>query len=318
MTPKRLLIHTSVLFLLPVIVAWFGVSIAGAVALVLLMLIWRWLLTMSGLSSRPQGPAYQLDTISASHFVEKVRWCMDRLGLEYAENQAGATLGAFFLGRTVPRLRIRTGAVETSIGNSPEILRYLWGMSATVEADGTFLQPTAERLALEEALDRYGRNLQVWIYHHLPRDRELMIHAWGANSPLVPAWQRLTLRVLYPLLTMLIRRAFAINQRNYERAVERIETLLSDTETRLADGRRSITGDERINYTDIAFAALSGLWLMPEGYGGGKADAVRLDRDRLPQAMRADVERWIEDYPRVVIFVEDLYASERRPKPSVM
>lgn len=311
MTSKRLLIHTSVLFLLPIIVAWFGVSVGGAVALVLLMLLWRWLATIAGLAMPAKGPAYQLDTISASHFVEKVRWCMDRLGLEYTERQAGGTLGAWFLGRTVPRLRVRTGAVESSIGNSPEILRYLWGISPALDGDAAFLEPTGDRLALEKDLDRYGRNLQVWIYYHLPEDRELTIHAWGGNSPLVPGWQRLSLRLLYPLLIFLIRRSFRINRHNCERAVERIETLLSDIDTRLADGRRSITGDDDINFTDIAFAALTGLWLMPKGYGGGMADAVRVERERATPPMRADIERWIEDYPRAVGFVEKLYADER-------
>ena len=311
MTSRRLLIHTSVLFLLPVIVAWFGVSVAGAVALILLMLLWRWLVTLSALAIPSKGPALVLDTISASHFVEKVRWCMDRLGLEYTEKQAGGTLGAWFLGRTVPRLRARTGAVESSIGNSPDILRYLWGMSATRKTDAAFLEPTRERLELEHVLDRYGRNIQVWLYYHLPEDRELMIHAWGGNSRHVPAWQRLTLRVLYPVLVFLVRRSFRINRHNCERAVERIETLLADIDTRLADGRRSIIADEEINYTDIAFAALTGPWLMPQRYGGGMADAVRLERNRLPGAMRADVERWIEDYPKAVSFVETLYETER-------
>ena len=72
-------------------------------------------------------PALVLDSISVSHFVEKVRWNLDRAGIDYVENASGGTLGAFFAGRTVPRLRIRTGAVRSQIGNSPEILRYLWG-----------------------------------------------------------------------------------------------------------------------------------------------------------------------------------------------
>jgi hypothetical protein len=38
---------------------------------------------------------------------EKVRWCMDRLGVEYVEKPAGGTLGAFLLGRSVPVLKFR-------------------------------------------------------------------------------------------------------------------------------------------------------------------------------------------------------------------
>ena len=129
MTGKRLLVHSCFLFLLPLIVAWFGVSVPGAMALIILALLWRWMISLSAVMAPAKCPELELETISASHFVEKVRWCMDRLGLDYVERPCGGTLGAFFLGRTVPLLKFRTGAVRSSIGNSSEILRYLWGRS---------------------------------------------------------------------------------------------------------------------------------------------------------------------------------------------
>lgn len=311
MNRKRVLLHTAFTLLSPILVAWFGVSVAGAIALVLLLLIWRWAISLSGLVAPEKTPALQLDSIPPSHFVEKVRWCMDRLQLEYTEKQDAATLGAWFLGRTVPRLRIRTGAVISSIGNSPEILRYLWGAYGTDNERGEFLRPTAERLELEHRIDRYGRNLQVWIYYHLPQDSKLLLHAWGANSPLVPWWQKLLLRILRPLLTLLIQKSFKSTTKNCHRAVEHIEALLQDMDSRLADDRHSLLGGDTINYTDIAFASLSGVWLMPPGYGAGKADAARLEHASLPDAMRADVERWANDYPRATAFINDLYENER-------
>jgi len=48
-------------------------------------------------------------------------------------------------------------------------------------------------------------------------------------------------------------------------------------------------------------------------YGGGAG--IRIERSRAPTAMRQDIERWIEDYPRVTRFIEDLYAVERKPGP---
>jgi len=100
---------------------------------------------------------------------------------------AVATLGVFFTGRTVPALRVRTGLVESVIGQSPEILRYLWGAyAAPLGKAADFLRPTKERLELEGKLDRYGANLQVWVYYHLLGDRELTLHAWGGNDPRFP------------------------------------------------------------------------------------------------------------------------------------
>jgi hypothetical protein len=175
-------VFTVFLLLLPVLVAAFGLGVVTTALLVVAMLVWHWLTVLAGLRRSEAGPALTLDTIAVSHFVEKVRWCMDRLGVDYVERSSGATLGAFFGGRTVPRLRVRTGAVESAIGNSPEILRYLWGAYAAELGDrARFLEPTAERIALERDLDRYAVNLQGWIYFHLLADRALTLHAWGAD-----------------------------------------------------------------------------------------------------------------------------------------
>lgn len=312
MTRKRLLIHATFLTLLPIIVAAFGFGVPAAIMLVAAMLLWRWLVVLSGTVAPEKTPALVLETIAASHFVEKVRWCMDRLGIEYTEHQSAGTLGAFFTGRTVPQLRIRTGIVQSVIGNSPEILRYLWGAyAATLGDKARFLEPTEERLEFERRLDRYGANLQVWVYYHVLQDRELTIQVWGANNPKVVAWQRLTLRAIFPLLAALIRKTFSINEEHYAKSVLRIEELFSDIDTRLADGRGSILGGNEINYTDLTFAALSGLWLQPLGYAGGKGEFSRVERDRLPPAARADVERWAEDFPRAIMFIERLYEEQR-------
>jgi hypothetical protein len=150
----------------------------------------------------------------------------------------------------------------------------------------------------------------VWIYYHLLDAPALCKHAWGVDSEAIPAWQRKLVALLYPVQAALIRRAFRVNETNYRKSCERIEALLAETDARLGDGRRSILGGETLNYTDFAFAAIQGAWLQPEDYGGGVG--IRIERSRVPDAMRRDIERWIEDYPRVSRFVEELYAEERR------
>jgi glutathione S-transferase len=313
MTGRRLLLHGFVLLLLPVVVAAFGLSLAAAAGLVLLMLLWRWVIALSAWAVPARVPALELETISASHFVEKVRWCMDRLGVDYREKAVGGTLGAFFLGRSVPVLRFRTGAVRSSIGNSPEILRYLWGRYAAEHPEqAEFLRPTPERLALEERIDRCGVDLQVWVYHHLLPERELTLQAWGANDPGLPGWQRWTLKLLFPILRFLIRRAFRITPRRHARAVEHLDTLLGETEAMLGDGRRSLLGGDEPNYTDFAFAAIMGLWAQPVPFGSGRADAVRVELERCPEAMQAEVERWKARYPLSSSFIDRLYEDYRR------
>jgi len=310
MPDKRLVLHAAFVLLLPVLVAAFGWSVWTALLLVLFAILWRWAIVLQGLLRPGAGPDLVLETISASHFVEKVRWCMDRLGLDYEEAAWAGTLGAFYLGRTVPRLHLRTGAVRSQIGNSPEILRYLWGScSATHGKAAAFLEPTPERLEFERRIDRCGVSLQVWIYYHLLRDRALCEHAWGANSTAVPAWQRRLVRLLFPVQAFMIRKAFRVTDSHYRKSCEHIESLLAETEARLDDGRRSLLGGDDVNYTDLAFAAIQAVWLQPAGYGGGAG--IRIERDRAPAAMRADIERWIADYPRTTRYIEDLYAHER-------
>ena len=308
----RRLTHTVFLFVLPIIVAWFGLSVWSAVLLVIAGLLWLWFVAAGNIMLPEKQARIVLETVPASHFAEKARWCMDRLGIDYREQPCSGILGVLFGGRTVPRLNLRTGLVRSSIGHSPEILRFLWGeYGARLGDRAGFLETTTERLELEKKIDRYGTDLQVWIYYHLLLDRELTLHLWGADDPKVPWWQRALLRPLFPLMSLFVRRVFSISDEHYAKAVEHIDQMLGDVDTRLADGRLSILGGDEMNYVDITFAALSGLWLQPDNYGGGRADRSRVARNKLPAPMREDIERWIEDYPRATSFVVRLYEQER-------
>jgi glutathione S-transferase len=175
-----------------------------------------------------------------------------------------------------------------------------------------FLRPTPERLEFESRIDSCGTDLQVWVYFHILDDRELTLHAWGANSPLIPAWQRLSLRLLYPLLKLLIRQAFRISPKHHARAVSKVSALLAEVENRLEDGRQSILGGNEVNYSDLAFAAIMGLWLMPPQYGSRRADAVRVSVDRCPAAMQSEIATWKSAYPRSAAFIARLYEQHRR------
>ena len=314
MIDKRKFIHAIFVIALPVIVAVYGISIFGAIALVLLALLWRWAISLAGIVAPPKVPELELETIGISHFAEKVRWCLDKLGIDYAEKPMGGIVGVLFTGRSVPRLMIRTGIVRSSIGNSPEILRYLWGRYAVAcGTDADFLQPTEDRLAMEQRLDRYGVNLQVWVYHHILADRDLALSAWGANDPRVPAWQRALLPIIFPVSRAFLTKAFRLNEAHYNNAVGHIESLLGEIESQLDDGRRSILGGEETDFVDITFAALSTVWIRPENFARGAATRLLPEGGSFPMQMAVDIERWSDAYPLAKAFIERLYREERMP-----
>ena len=312
MIGKRVFIHAVFLFALPVAVAYYGISTPGAVVLVVLALLWRWAISVSGIVAPAKAPDLVLETIRASHFAEKARWCLDKLGIEYVERPCAGVNGVLFRGRSVPELTFRTGIVQSVIGNSAEILRYLWGRYSVERGEAArFLEPTEERLAFEKRLDRYGANLQVWVYYHIVDEREVVLHAWGWKDPSIPNWQRLLLPVVYPINRLFIRRAFRISEEHYRKTLQHIESLLADVEEKLDDGRRSILGGEDTDFVDITFASLSALWLQPVEFADGRADASRVTRDRYPLQMSVDVDRWCDQYPLVKAFIERLYREER-------
>jgi hypothetical protein len=199
------------------------------------------------------------------------------------------------------------------IGDSQAILRYLWGRYATpLGVRAGFLEPTAERLEMEQRIDDYGVQLQVWVYSHALPHRTQTLHAWGRNSKRIPLYQRWLLVIMYPVLAAFVRRAFNLTEAHYARATKKIEAFLQDIENRLSDNPVSITGGDAPDFTDFSFAAMTGLWLQPKAYGGGAATEVMLARDQLPPDMRGDVERWIANYPKTERFVQRLYAEQRQ------
>ena len=310
-------IHTAALLALPLVVAAFGLGLGSAALLLVVLALWRWALVLKDLNAVPAGAALRLETIGVSHFVEKVRWCMDRLGVDYVEEQNVGTLGAFFLGRTVPRLHIRTGIVMSSLGNSPDILRYLWGRYGTEPAGrAAFLEPTPQALELEGQLDRYGHMQQQWVYHHVLAHPGLALRAWGVADPRVPAWQRWLAPPLFPLLRMMIRRSFRLGPGRHEKTLQRIDAVLGPLEQRLADGRRYLLGGDECSYVDITLAALSGLWLLPANYGAGMADGARIDVTDFPAAAQAEIATWRQRYPRLVALMEGLYERDRIASPA--
>jgi len=308
-------IHLLALYALPVVVAAAGwgvpAAIGTAIAAFLLGVAARLFVSLRALR-QPERPL-RLHTITFSHYAEKARWCLDRLGVPYEEVPNVGVLGVLLTGRTVPWLEVPPGL--TRIGDSPRILRYLWGQYAgRLPGDRTwFLEPTPAALELEAKLDRrLGNDVRVWLYNHLLRDTHLSFRSWGIEEPAIPRWQRALLLASRPVLVFAVRRMLGVTPARASRAWERTRETFDEVDQLLADGRRYLTG-ETLTFADITFASLGALAVLPPEYPGNRLGGRRMAMaDIRDPAWRAEVEE-LRARPSGQ-FILRLYREERTPR----
>ena len=310
-------LYTLALYALPAIVAWTGWGWAPALLVGVLAALCGVMLRLAAAlraARRPVAPL-RLHTITFSHYVEKVRWCLDRLGVPYEEVANAGILGVLLTGRSVPWLEAGSGA--TRIGDSPHILRYLWGeFAGRLPSERTwFLEPTPAALELEARFDqRLGNDVRVWVYSQVFKDRSLTLRSWGIEETSIPRWQRLLLYTGTPLLRFAVRRMLGVTPARATRALERTREAFDEVDSLLADGRRYLTGDS-LTFADITFASLGALAVLPPQYPGGRLSGRRLSLDDVRDpAWRGEIES-LRARPAGQ-FVLRLYADERAIAPA--
>ncbi|MBM4363654.1 MAG: hypothetical protein FJ104_13310 [Deltaproteobacteria bacterium] len=241
--------------------------------------------TLAGVQGRapraPGGlPRYQLVAMPVNHFGEKLRWCLDLLGVPYEESTVGGILSVVLRGRSVPWLVDRQTC--SLLGNSDEALWYLSAVhvplmeGAAREHALALLRRDPGTMAWESRLNAVGHAVQGWAYYYLVgkgADPELSLRFWGGREPEVPWLHRLAIRLGHPILEQGMRRAFALHDEALmQKRLGIITSLLDDADAALArNGGRYLTGDS-LSYVDVAFAALIGPLLsttvLPHWAGG--------------------------------------------------
>jgi glutathione S-transferase len=208
----------------------------------------------------------RLITIPISHYCEKARWALDRVGMEYREERHVQGIHQLVARRagggiTVPVLVTAHGA----IGDSAEILA--WVDRSTPSEQRLFpAEPGArdevERLCrrFDEALGPTGRRL---MYIHMLAARELALRF---NNEGVPAWEDRAIRYGWPLARRFVQHALEIRpgiETEDEAAVWREFDHVAEL---LADGRQYLCGGG-FSAADLTFAALSAAVVAPPEYG---------------------------------------------------
>jgi len=311
------LLHLLGLYALPVVVAAAGWGVVAALATMVAAFIVgiavRLAVSLRALR-RPQA-RLRLHTITFSHYAEKARWCLDRLGVPYDEVPNIGVLGVLLTGRTVPWLEVPPGL--TRISESSRILRYLWGEYAGVlPGDRTwFLEPTPAALELEARLDRrLGNDVRIWLYENLLQQRELSFRSWGSEEPSIPRWQRVLLQALRPVLAFAVRRMLGVTPARAARSLARTQEIFDEMDALLADGRPYLTGST-LTFADITFASLGALAVLPPEYPGNRLGGPRMTaNDIRDPAWLAEVERF-RARPSGQ-FILRMYREERSPQPA--
>ena len=274
------------LVLLPILGSVWQIPSVLVVSILLILGVWDRIRRIKELLE-VKSEHYILESISVSHYVEKVRWALDRLETPYVEKPDIGIFGLLFKARTVPVLKAPSSRV--SIGNSSDILRYLWGVHCT-NPKASFLEPTEEALELEAQMDKYGEHVRRWGYYYILEEPAACKRFWGLYQDEVPKWQRRLLTILFPFLRSILKRLLRINEKGAAKSLNKVLAMYDQMDQRLSDGRAYLLGGEEPSFVDLTWASLSSVILMPEQYGGGAIEESRPQLSLVPETARKVIE----------------------------
>lgn len=211
------------------------------------------------------GEPLRLITIGPSHYCEKARWALDRLGIPYREERHPPVFQALVAKRIGGRRTVPVLVTpERTLSDSTDILQYL-DTQAPPELRLYPEDAAARREAeeLEELFDEtLGPHARRLAYYHLLDDP----NAVPALTDGVRRLERGLFRLSLPLCKGLMRRLMRIDAAGAERSRQKIDGVFAKVAELLADGRPYLTG-ERFTAADLTFAALAAIVLAPPEYG---------------------------------------------------
>jgi glutathione S-transferase len=202
---------------------------------------------------------YKLRAMPVNHFGEKVRWALDRAGVAYEEADVGGLLSATLEARSVPSMEDRWTC--SSIGNSDEILKYVAAVDGSLgPAARAVLASSAATADWEADLNALGHAVQGYAYYYVldgsAGHRQFVLRAWGAYEPLVPLLDRALVWAGFPLLRLVVRRAFGLRSaRERDARLGVITRVLDRVDAALARSEY-LTGSS-MSWVDMAFCALA-------------------------------------------------------------
>ena len=225
-----------------------------------------------------------LITIPFSHFCEKARWALDRVGVAYEER---GHLPLFHYLDSMRAGRNRTVPVlvdgTTVVKDSTDIIAW-----ADAKRPGSLIPigNAQDVLTIEDDLDsHFGPHTRRWGYYYLLPNRAADPHIKVG----VPRWEAAMLTVMRPLAVRFLKRSLKIDAAGVERSHKKIEETFDRVEQIMGDGRRYFAGD-RFTVADLTFASLAAPIVLPpnhpiqtfglELFGDEARDQIKRWRDR--------------------------------------
>ncbi|HHJ16803.1 MAG TPA: glutathione S-transferase family protein [Gammaproteobacteria bacterium] len=231
-------------------------------------------------------PCIRLITIPMSHYCEKARWGLERLGIEYHEERH---LQVFHYPRTFwfsggPNVPVLIDGVKV-VHDSTAILEYLDSYADAdrrlYPLDSGLRQQVSE---LEDLFDEVlGVESRRWVYYHFRSRPMQALRTAGQGTPLI---ERLLLPVIYPLFVLLINRLINPSQRAVEEGLDKVRALVKTTDSLLAEGHRYLLGDQ-FTAADLSLACMLAPLVVPRNYG------IRLpEPEQMPVAARPVIDEF--------------------------
>lgn len=228
----------------------------------------------------------RLITIPVSHYCEKARWAMDRLGLKYHEERhiQGFHYIRSYLTSGGPNVPVLIDN-NTVIKDSTAILKHL-DQYAFIDKK---LYPANKdlRTEVEQLEDLFDEQLGVdsrrWMYY------QMMPQAWKGIYSMaqgVPVLEKILLPLVFPFLFVLILCHPDTLKKDVKPGLRRARNIIKHTDELLSDGRKYLVGDS-FSAADLALACMMSPFIGPPQYG------IRLPTiESLPKAMQQTVHEF--------------------------
>ena len=249
------------------------------VTLLVLNIIGKWNAWFVKLKSlfNPKKPKPVLVGLHISHYVEKVRWALDLLDVEYEEQDRYAVLGLLWYGETLPILKVDS---RTTIGDSVDILYYLSGRyeAKFAPSNANFLSVHSLSEKDRELLKKFdkalGTHIRRYIYGRLLTERpDVVAKLWSSGTT---GMQKILSPVLFVVAKFFLIKMLQINQKTMAKSKEKADAILDEIDERLCsisnetDGKRKYLSDgERFSILDLTFCALVAPLVTESLYGRG-------------------------------------------------